>query len=406
MTMAEIAQSADRTQSTEQDQDKVYPSHRRILIVTDAWEPQVNGVVTTVKNLTRQLRKMRYKVFLLTPNQFPTVPSFYPDVRLSIPLQHEQFLDRVRPDRIMIVTEGPLGLATKAYCEARNIPYSTSLTTKWPEYFQTHIGFPPLDWGYKYLQWFHNPAQATLVATSSLKNELAGLGFERLVQWNRGVDLERFKPLSDDDKAMFLPDKPRPFFLYVGRVSQEKNIQAFLDADLPGTKVVVGQGPHYDELKEAYTDVEFLGMQQGEMLRECVGGCDVMVFPSKTDTFGLVMLEAMACGLPVVAYQVTGPKDVFPEPTPVAFLVNEDEPNGLEIASQKAWNAVLNGDVTAEMCCAYANRFTWEQAAIGLLNAMAVIERDSENEQPKTVCAPSVDESSSASERESHSAIL
>lgn len=369
--------------------EKSYPAHRRILIVTDAYEPQVNGVVTTVKNLTRQLRQMRYKVFLLTPNQFPTVPSFYPDVRLSIPLQHEQFLDRVRPDRILIVTEGPLGLATKAYCESRNIPYTTSLTTKWPEYFQTHIGFPPLDWGYKYLQWFHNPAHATLVATSSLKQELEELGFERLVQWNRGVDLDQFKPLSNEDKALFLPDKPRPFYLYVGRVSQEKNIQAFLDANLPGTKVVVGKGPHYDELKSEYPDVEFLGMQQGDMLRECVGGCDVMVFPSKTDTFGLVMLEAMACGLPVVAYNVTGPKDIFPQPTSVGFLIEDNQT--LESVALKAWQAVKQGDVTMGMCCEYAQRFSWAHAAKSLLKALAVIEHPPELGKPVAVDAPAVE---------------
>lgn len=361
-----------------------YPSHNRILIVTDAWEPQVNGVVTTVKNLTRQLRAQYYKVFMLTPHQFPTVPTFYPDLRLSIPLQHEQFLDRVRPDRILIVTEGPLGLATKAYCESRGIPYTTSLTTKWPEYFQTHLKFPPLEWGYKYLQWFHGPAHATLVATPSLKAELeTEQGFKKIVLWNRGVDLDRFNPLTPDEKATFMADKPRPFFLYVGRVSQEKNIQAFLNADLPGTKIVVGKGPHYEDLKEKYTQVEFLGMQEGDSLRECMGGCDVMVFPSLTDTFGLVMLEAMACGLPVVAYDVTGPKDIFPERNDkthrVSFIAQEGD--DLTEKSLEAWQAVQSGAVTAEQSHAYAQKFSWERAVQTLLEATAPIQHAQSTEK-------------------------
>ncbi|MDH4379402.1 MAG: glycosyltransferase family 1 protein [Vampirovibrionales bacterium] len=338
-------------------------SHETLLIITDAWEPQTNGVVTTIKSITAYLEQQGYTVVVLTPQRFFTVPTFYPNLHLSVPLFVGHHIRMVCPTRILIMTEGPLGMAARWYCARKHIPFITALTTKWPEYICTHIGFPPVRWSYWLLRRFHRAATTTLVATQSLKTFLERKGFNNLTLWTRGVDTQRFYPNTEATEAMdFLPDCPRPLYLYAGRVSQEKNIDDFLTMAVEGTKVVVGTGPALELLKQQYPTAVFLGLQTGETLRNIYASCDVLVFPSKTDTFGLVMLEALACGTPVVAFNVTGPRDIFSDETDAAALVATPEALAAEaqrLARQKP--ALLL------QCVTIAQRYSWSKAVETLL---------------------------------------
>lgn len=279
----------------------------RICIATDAWIPQVNGVVRTLTETQRGLRKMGHEVFLLTPEKFATVPCpTYREIRLAWSLWDvERMLRDFGPDAVHIATEGPIGIAVRGWCLREGFPFTTSFTTRFPEYVHSRCGIPS-DLLYHGLRWFHLHSSAVMVATASLRDELQERGFPNLVRWSRGVDTTLFRPAETKN-----PIPGRPVFLYVGRVAVEKNLPAFLDLDLPGTKRVVGSGPHLETLRKAYPAVDFPGPLSGQELARAYAEADVFVFPSRTDTFGIVMLEALASGTPVAAYPVTGPRDIL-----------------------------------------------------------------------------------------------
>ncbi len=281
---------------------------RRILIVTDAWHPQVNGVVRTLQNLADNLATLGVAVGFLTPAGFRTIPlPSYPDIRLALasPGKVAERIESFGPDHIHIATEGPLGILARRHCRSRGHIFTTSYHTRFPEYVHARVPIPE-SWLYGWLRRFHNAGAGTLVATPSLAQELTGRGFRHVRLWTRGVDMELYRP----DRQQVL-DLPRPIFLSVGRVAVEKNLPAFLDLDLPGSKVVVGDGPALSTMKDRYPDVTFLGLRTGTDLADIYASSDVFVFPSRTDTFGIVLLEALASGLPVAAYNVTGPADIF-----------------------------------------------------------------------------------------------
>ncbi len=279
----------------------------KIMIVTDAWEPQVNGVVRTLKNTRRELEAMGHQVELLTPLEFRTLPCpTYPDIRLSIlpgaAVRHR--IEAFSPDALHIATEGPLGLSARAYALRTGRALTTAYHTRFPEYVRARFGIP-LSWTYAFLRWFHGPSHAVMVPTPVVVQDLESYGFQRVVLWSRGVDLEIFR-MQPGNRLNTEP----PVFLYVGRVAVEKNVEAFLALDLPGSKWVVGDGPALARLRQAHPEAHYLGVLSQPELAEVYASADVFVFPSKTDTFGLVLLEAMACGCPVAAYPVTGPLDV------------------------------------------------------------------------------------------------
>ncbi len=279
----------------------------RIAIATDAWSPQVNGVVTTLSRTRDVLEMQGHEVRMVTPEGRKTWPlPTYPEIRLALfqggAIRRE--LDEFDPDCVHIATEGSLGLSVRRYCLRQAIPFTTAYHTQFPEYVRAR--FPiPISWTTRLLKWFHGPATRTMVPTESMRNTLEQRGFDPVVIWTRGVLTDVFKPDNP-----FPYNLPKPIWVYVGRVAVEKNIQAFLDLSLPGSKVIIGDGPDRESLTEAYRDCHFLGYKFGEELASHIAGADVFVFPSRTDTFGIVMLEAMACGLPVAAYPVTGPIDV------------------------------------------------------------------------------------------------
>lgn len=289
----------------------------KVLIVTDAWTPQVNGVVRTLEILGRDLSSLGHEVRYATPQGRLTFPlPTYPEIRLAV-LPRASLEREIReyvPDAIHIATEGTLGMAARAICLKYAIPFTTSFHTRFPEYVRARFPFVGKEIVYRFLRWFHAPAAAMMVATPSLKRELEGRGFRNLRIWSRGVDTDQFRPLPHATLPF-----AKPIWLFVGRVAVEKNIEAFLKLDLPGTKVVVGDGPARAALERSYPAVKFLGTRTGEALTEVYAASDVFVFPSKTDTFGLVILEALACGTPVAAYPVQGPMDVVGQ-APVAVL--------------------------------------------------------------------------------------
>ncbi|RCS59503.1 glycosyltransferase family 4 protein [Parvibium lacunae] len=280
-----------------------------ILIVTDAWEPQVNGVVRTLKQTRHELIQMGHNVDLLTPLEFKTIPCpTYPEIRLSI-FPGKRVAARIaaaRPDALHIATEGPLGLAARAYALRHNLPFTTAYHTRFPEYVKARFGIP-LWVSYRFFSWFHNAGHACLVPTQVVREDLRQNGFVNPVIWSRGVDLDTFSVTGRTDAI----ETERPRFLYVGRVAVEKNVEAFLALDLPGSKWVAGEGPALANIRQKYPDVHFTGVLKQPDLADLYRSADVFVFPSRTDTFGLVLLEAMACGLPVAAYPVTGPIDVI-----------------------------------------------------------------------------------------------
>ena len=298
---------ADGAARPKQNAD-VLPSALRIMLVTDAWHPQINGVVRTLERLSQELVSDGHSVEFLTPSGFPTVPlPSYSDIRLALttPRQIARRIDAAKPDHVHIATEGPLGFLARRFCIARGLSFTTSYHTRFPEYLRARMPIPE-SWTYRWLRRFHNASAGTLVATPSLAAELTQRGFTNLRLWSRGVDTQTYRP--DRKPAL---DLPRPIFLSVGRVAVEKNLPAFLDLDLPGSKVVVGDGPALATLKAQYPHVVFLGARTGEELADIYASADLFVFPSRTDTFGIVLLEALASGLPVAAYPVTGPLDVL-----------------------------------------------------------------------------------------------
>ena len=283
----------------------------RIVIVTDAWRPQVNGVVTTLGRTSAELEEMGHQVLVINPQKFRTLslPS-YPEIRLSVMPGREVSRDIADfdPDHIHIATEGPLGLAARRHCLRYGLDFTTSYHTQFPEYLRERLPVP-LGLSYRLMRKFHGQAQQTMVPTNQMRELLLSRGFRNVVLWERGVDTTLFHPAATSP-VVPARSPERPIWVYAGRVAVEKNLTAFLDLDLPGTKRVIGDGPQMAEFTAGYPEVEFVGYRFGEELAALVADSDVFVFPSVTDTFGLVMLEAMACGLPVAAFPVTGPIDV------------------------------------------------------------------------------------------------
>ena len=283
----------------------------RVLIVTDAWAPQVNGVVVTLANTIAELRRLGHVVTLVTPEGFLTVPTpSYPEIRLAVLPGREvaRRIDAAQPDVIHIATEGPLGVAARRHCMRTGRAFTTAYHTQFPEYVHARCRLP-VDVTYAWLRWFHAPSAAVMCATPALLSRLRARGFARLVQWSRGVDLTLFRPAPREARA-----GERPIFLYAGRVAVEKNLEAFCALDVPGTKWLVGDGPARTALQARYPDVRFFGTQHGGALAAFYQQADVFVFPSRTDTFGLVLVESLACGTPVAAYPVAGPLDVITDP--------------------------------------------------------------------------------------------
>lgn len=285
----------------------------RILIASDAWSPQVNGVVTTLKATRAELEARGNEVAMLTPDLFRSMPCpTYPEIRLALarPAAIARHIEAFRPDAIHIATEGPIGIVARRWCKRRGIAFTTAYHTQFPDYVAARTPLPAsLVW--QYVRRFHAPARHVLASTPSIRDELKQQGVGHVAHWGRGVDLSLFQPEGAAHPAF--ADLPRPILLSVGRVAVEKNLSAFLECDVPGTKVVVGDGPARAELEARHPDVLFLGKLVGEPLAAAYRGADVFVFPSLTDTFGLVMIEAMACGTPVAAFPVTGPCDIVCE---------------------------------------------------------------------------------------------
>jgi glycosyltransferase involved in cell wall biosynthesis len=323
-------------------------SSMRVLVATDAWRPQVNGVVRTLGSLARAAQKLGVEIVFLSPEGFWTFPvPTYPGLRLALPSRKRiaERIEAMKPNAIHLATEGPIGHAVRSYCLKIGRPFTTSYTTRFPEYISARSPIPER-WIYAALRRFHAPATVTMVATPSLTSELRERGFEHLGMWTRGVDVDLFRP----DRAIDL-DFPRPIFMTVGRVAVEKNLEAFLSLRLPGSKVIVGTGPAQAELKRRFPDAKFLGQLDNGILAAHLAAADVFVFPSRTDTFGIVQLEALASGVPVAAFPVTGPKDVSGD-NPVGVL-NED----LAAACMEAlW-------VSREACREFALRYSWENSA-------------------------------------------
>lgn len=333
---------------------------RKILIVTDAWHPQVNGVVRSLERTAEELERRGITVGFITPNEFKTVPMpGYDEIALSVTLPRAVYrkIEAAAADAIHIATEGPLGVIARRWCLRRKVPFSTAYHTQFPEYLRARLPVP-LAASYAFLRWFHGPATACLVGTPYLKGLLEQRGFTNIALWPKGVDTTLFHPGKRSDLGY-----PRPVFLYVGRVAVEKNIEAFLKLDLPGTKLVVGGGPSLDQLKRAYPSAIFLGPKVGEELARIYASADVFVFPSRTDTFGLVLLEALASGTPVAAFPVTGPIDVIGA-APVGVLDDD---------LRKAALAALELD--RGTCRDYALGFSWASSADIFLAHLPPIER-------------------------------
>jgi glycosyltransferase involved in cell wall biosynthesis len=283
----------------------------KIVLATDAWHPQVNGVVRSLSTTVDQLRLMGHEVEVIEPSRFRTIACpTYPEIRLALACARRvrKILDEAQPDSIHVATEGPIGWAARSWCVRRRHPYTTAFHTRFPDYVSIRTGIPAR-WIWKVMHRFHGSAEKTFAATTSLAEELNSRGLDRIHIWPRGVDLKQFNPNVAPHPA--IASLPRPILLNVGRVAPEKNIEAFLDLDVVGSRVVVGGGPALDMLRAAYPDVLFFGPKHGAELASVYTAADVFVFPSLTDTFGLVNIEALACGLPVAAYPVPGPMDIL-----------------------------------------------------------------------------------------------
>jgi len=337
----------------------------RILIATDAWHPQVNGVVRTLTSLARSASALGAEIDFLTPDGFPSfgVPT-YPGLRLALPNRREiaARIEAVSPDAIHIATEGPIGWAVRAYCRRRKLAFTTSYTTRFPEYIAVR-SIVPEALSYAVLRHFHAAAAMTMVATASLRQELGAKGFRKLGSWTRGVDTDLFTP---NDPAEL--DLPRPIFMTVGRVAVEKNLEAFLPLDLPGSKVVIGDGPQRAELERRYPKAKFLGEKTGKDLTSHLAAADVFVFPSLTDTFGVVQLEALACGTPVAAYDAGALAEVA---GPGALLVPDGAMAELLGAVERLCDDPELRGRLATSGRSHAGTFSWRRAAEGTWDAYA-----------------------------------
>ena len=332
----------------------------RILLATDAWLPQVNGVARTLSKVISELKKGGDEIFVLEPSAFPTIPlPTYPEIRIAITFKKNisALINSFRPDAVHIATEGPIGLATRLACLRQGLPFTTGFHTRFPEYIHARFGLP-IRLGYLAIRRFHSPSTAVMVPTAAVARDLKARGFSNIKVWTRGVDTTLFCP----NGLKMGNDLERPIFLNVGRVSIEKNLSAFLSLNLPGSKVIVGDGPARRDLSNRFPEAYFVGEKFGEELAAWHRSADVFVFPSKSDTFGLVMLEALASGVPVAAFPVMGPIDVIGK-TPVGVL-NQD----LKIAALKALS------IPKEPCVTFARRHTWEETARLFRSWLAQIE--------------------------------
>ena len=328
----------------------------RIVIVTDAWRPQINGVVRTLEGVIGEVRAMGHQVEVISPEGVPSLPCpTYPEIRLALMSTGAmgRRLEALRPDAVHIATEGPLGVAARRWCAGNGRAFTTAYHTQFPDYVAERTGADP-EWIWRYVRWFHAPAAAVLASTPSIERALNAHGIDHVRRWGRGV-ASLFRPEGARDRR--LAALPGPVLLHVGRVAVEKNIGAFLEADLPGTKVIVGDGPARAELERRHPQAVFTGVLSGEPLAAAYRSADALVFASRTDTFGLVMIEAMACGTPVAAYPVTGPVDVL---NGRVGAMHED----LATAVAQA----LSRDRTA--CAEYGATFTWAASARQFLGAL------------------------------------
>lgn len=334
-----------------------------IAIVTDAWHPQTNGVVRTLSTTCEVLRGWGHDVTVISPESYPSVPApTYPEIRLALtaPGAVGRRLAKIAPEAVHIATEGPLGFAARRYCLRRKVPFTTAYHTQFPDYLARRTGLPASAF-WPYIRWFHRPAETIMVATETIRAQLREQGLTQLTHWSRGVDLACFSPAA--------PPPPEyagiagPILLYVGRVAVEKNIEAFLACPYPGTKVVVGDGPARAALEAKFPDARFLGKKTGAALAGCYAGADVFVFPSRTDTFGLVMIEALACGTPVAAFPVAGPLDIV---TAEVGALSED--------LTRAIDAARYCDRAA--CAAYGASYSWEAATRQFLSGLAALEEE------------------------------
>ncbi len=320
----------------------------RIAIVTDAWHPQRNGVVRVLSTLTDTVRRMGHEVAVMEPGQFRTMPCpSYPEIPLSLlPARRlAKLLDDFAPDAVHLATEGPLGWAGRRWCLDRHLPFTTAYHTKFPHYVRARTGVP-LAWAYAVVRRFHGPSSAVLCPSPSVYRELGEWGFRNAVEWSHGVDIRTFHPQPKDFLTV-----PRPVFMYVGRVAVEKNLPAFLSLDLPGTKMVVGDGPARSGLMKRFPQVDWRIANGDQELSRYFAAADCFVFPSRTDTFGLVMLEALASGVPVAAFPVPGPMDVLGT-APVGVLDDD-----LARAAQSALS------IDPARCRDYASDFSWDRVA-------------------------------------------
>ncbi|MEM6857079.1 MAG: glycosyltransferase family 1 protein [Pseudomonadota bacterium] len=336
---------------------------RSIAIVTDAWHPQTNGVVRTLSTTCDILRSWGHEVTVISPEQYRSFPApTYPEIRLALtwPGAVGRQLAKIKPDAVHIATEGPLGFAARRYCLNRRVPFTTAYHTQFPDYLSRRTGLPASAF-WPYIRWFHRPAQRIMVATETIREQLREQGLTHLNHWSRGVDL-----------ACFSPDAPRPpeyeglegpILLYVGRVAVEKNIEAFLTSSYPGTKVVVGDGPARASLEAKFPDALFLGKRTGRDLAGCYAGAEVFVFPSKTDTFGLVMIEALACGTPVAAFPVPGPLDIL-----------NDDVGAMSEDLDRAIDAARYCDRAT--CAQVGAGYSWEAATRQFLHGLVALEEE------------------------------
>ncbi|HTV32560.1 MAG TPA: glycosyltransferase family 1 protein [Methylocella sp.] len=342
----------------------------RILVATDAWKPQVNGVVRSLESIAKAVQEFGSEIEFLTPQGFATVPlPTYGEIRLALASRRAaaKRIDSAAFDHIHIATEGPIGLAVRRHCLHVKRVFTTSYHTRFPEYISTRTRIPE-SFTYALLRRFHNAGSGVMVSTQSLANELGSRGFRRLMHWSRGVDHSVFSP----SKAVAI-DLPRPIFLYAGRLAPEKNVEAFLELDLPGSKMVAGDGPSRAAMEARFPQAHFIGTQNSEALAARYASADVFVFPSRTDTFGMVLIEAMACGLPVAALPVPGPSDV----------VGESGAGVLDFDLRAACLSAL--DIPRERARAHALNFTWAKSAQQFLDNI----RLAKSASPDCVVKPS-----------------
>lgn len=332
-----------------------------ILMVSDAWYPQVNGVVRSIELTARELEKFGLRVEYLTPQGFKTIPCpTYPEIRLSLTTRKsvQRRIEAFDCDHLHIATEGPLGLLAASAARKMGKPFTTSYHTRFPEYVEARMPLPG-SWFYAWFRRFHNFGAGCMVATDTLKQDLESRGFRNLMKWSRGVDSDLFRPRED---SVLPADLKRPVFMNVGRVAVEKNLEAFLGLDLPGSKVIVGDGPELEGLRKSFPDVHFTGAKTGDDLAQHFASADVFVFPSLTDTFGLVILEALACGVPVAAYPVMGPRDVIGDSK--AAVLSDD-------LRRAALDAL---DISKDRCRDWALKFSWEACARQFLDNVLAAE--------------------------------